>query len=140
MFENYSILSCAKDGKDPCYGNFIDYSLSSNEATLDLRMVNAEYCRPKPAECHCKTMLKTLLDRYLDLNQIEGTFTAVHFMKGCRCYLGTAARANFKFVQMNTKIEGCNEKTEFNDKTYVEICDNFKKNNCIAARGSITKN
>ena len=141
--ESYSILTCAEDGKDFCEGNFIVYSLSSNRVTFDLRDVNAEYCKPKPKACHCKTMLKNLLDRYPELNKIDGYFTADPFIKGCRCYLGTAARANFKFVQMQSKIEECNEKTEFNDETYGKICDNYKKKNCMGkggSTGSITKN
>ena len=84
-------------------------------------------------------MLDTLLTRFSDVNKIEGSIAANIYLAGCRCYLGAAAQANFKFVQMASKKEECNEKNEFTSTTYRGICDDYQRKNCFGL-GFITKN
>ena len=70
-------------------------------------------------------------------------------MKGCRCYLGAAARANFKFVELSNTIEKCYGTKEITKEegpnNYVKVCEYYKKNKCYKdedgnpAMGDITK-
>ena len=39
-----SILSCAKDKKDVCKGNYIIYEVN-NDVVLELKSINAEKCK-----------------------------------------------------------------------------------------------
>ena len=102
-------------------------------------MILGEYCKPKPEACHCKTMLDKLLALNPNIDRIEGRFLPDHFMKGCRCYLGSAARAGFKFVELGGMKEQCQGKIEFDEHDYVETCEEFEKKKCAGEKGKITK-
>ena len=102
-------------------------------------MILGEYCKPKPEACHCKTMLDKLLALNPNIDRIEGRFLPDHFMKGCRCYLGSAARAGFKFVELGGMKEQCQGKIEFDEYNYVETCEEYEKKKCQGENGKITK-
>lgn len=126
----FMALTCAVKGANPQDGNYIAYvkdKSKDKKNKLHLINVNAESCKPKPKNCHCKTMLGSLLNKFLDVDEIEGYFMANPFMKGCRCYLGTAARAGFKFVQFHSEHKECNEKLEFSPKNYTKLCNDFER-------------
>ena len=135
------ILTCAKDKKLAHEGNHIMYLLTKveNIDVLHLGEVLAEYCKPKPEACHCKTMLDKLLALNPNIDRIEGRFLPDHFMKGCRCYLGSAARAGFKFVELGGMKEQCKGKIEFDEHNYVETCEEYEKKKCQGENGKITK-
>ena len=128
--KNGPILSCALPGKNLCdEGNHIQYAI--NENTFDLQNVYAEYCKPKPKECHCKTMLHHLLSQNPNIVRIEGIFSANPFIAGCRCYLGAAAKNGFKYVKLDSSKEGCGEEQDFITTPYKTVCKNYKNLNCI---------
>ena len=127
--------TCAiKQPDNDCWkydGNFIRYQLLDGEKTLKLVNINAEYCVPKPPGCHCNTMLSNLLPKLQKIDKIVGYFSANPFLAGCKCYLGSAAKANFKFLQM-TKVlpnapKECSRKISFDAKDYGKICEGLKK-------------
>ena len=122
----FSAVTCAKNGMNPEDGNYIAYA-TKKKNRLYLMNVNAEYCNPKPKTCHCKTMLHSLLSKYPEVDEIEGYFMAKPFMKGCSCYLGSAARKGFQFVQFESDIKECNEKRQFSVKNYTELCTHYHK-------------
>ena len=117
---------------DPQEGNYIAHYLKDDSHTIYLEDVYAEYCKPKPEECHCKTMLRNVLERFHDVDKIEGIFMASPFTAGCRCYLGAASRRGFRFVQFYSDRKGCNEKKEISpdkeaDTYYGHVCESYKK-------------
>ena len=131
---NYQInvLTCALKGADFCDGNHIQYT-KGNDGTHDfLRIdnVDGESCKPKPKSCHCKTMLAQVLEQNTEAKWIEGHFAAEDFMKGCKCYLGTAADAEFRFV----KIGKATRRIPFTKNNYDKTCKVLKK---IAQRAQV---
>ena len=60
-------------------------------------------------------------------------------MKGCRCYLGSAARAEFKFVELGGLKELCQGMIKFDEHDNVETCEEYEKKKCAGAKGKITK-
>ena len=141
----YNILTCAKDKKTSREGNHIRYSIKKegNINVFHLKNVVGEYCIPKPDACHCKTMLDKLLKEYSNIDRIDGAFVAQPFIKGCRCYLGSAARAGFKFVEfiefINIK-KVSHGKIEFGEHNYKSICEEYEKKKSMAmGKGKITK-
>ena len=72
-------------------------------------------------------MLDSLLASLPKLEAIVGYFSADPFMKGCRCYLHSAVKANFKFVQFDTIDEECGAKNEISEDKYKKVCKEYKK-------------
>ena len=62
---------------------------------------------------------------------------------GCKCYLGAAARAGFKYVTMQSGRNECDAEQTFNANTYEDLCNYYKKHKCgsreNAVEGKITK-
>ena len=83
----------------------------------------AELCKPKPKQCHCSTMLAKVLEENPKVDRIVGTFRPNHLMIGCRCYLGAAARSDFKYVKI-----GPAENFEFTRANYVKVCETILQN------------
>ena len=144
------VWSCAENAKDAEEeGNNIQYFINNKGTKLSIEMVDAEYCNPKPKECGCSTMLKSLLDKTPNVQHIEGYFVAKPFIKVCRCYLGAAARKGFDTVEFTSESskDECNAKLEFNnkepiegnDKHYANFCKNYENLKCGRAHGIITK-
>ena len=125
------ILSCALEGENLCDGNHIQYAI--NENTFDLQNVYAEYCKPKPKKCHCKTMLHYLLSQNPNIVRIEGTFSAKPAIAGCRCYLGVAAKNGFQYVKLESSKEGCSAEQDFITTSYKTICKDYQKLKCFDA-------
>jgi len=122
-------VSCTLDKRYWCQGNHIEYEVGRDESHifLKVRKVDAEYCKPKPEDCHCKAMLKMVLARHPEVNRIDGYFNANPFMKGCGCYLGQAAIAGFSLVG-DDDIEST-ERIEFTKENYVQVCKKLQKSN-----------
>lgn len=110
---------------------FIPFIKVENIDVLHLDGVLGKYCKPKPEACHCKTMLDKLLRLNPKIDRIEGQFLADHFMKGCRCYLGSAARAEFKYVELGGFKKLCQGKIDFDEHDY-------EKNKCGGVKEKIT--
>ena len=137
-----NMWSCALEGKDPCKeGNHIKYSVSGppNRRRLDIISVWAEYCKPKPEPCRCSKLMDSVLSKYPELQRITGQFDANPFIKGCNCYLGAAARANFRFVKFQSSKEECSRQREFNSNTYRGICEQYVTMKCTDGIGEVTK-
>ena len=66
-----------------------------------------------------------VLERHPEVNRIDGYFNANPFMKGCRCYLGQAAKAGFRFIE-DDDIEST-KSIEFTKENYVEVCETLQK-------------
>ena len=66
---------------------------------------------PRPKQCHCNAILDKLLARFTNIKKISGLFVARNVIEGCRCYLGAAARTNFKFVRIDEEgfLKRCEE-------------------------------
>ena len=102
-----------------------------NDVVLELKSINAEKCKPKPKGCHCKAMLDKLLQRYNKVNLINGYFMGDSFIKACKCFLGSAARFGFRFVEFSAA--GCSGKTKFADVDHDDhdsICEAVEKKKC----------
>ena len=123
----FMALTCSENKQRPCKGNFIAYGLQNGDSHLYIKNVNAEYCKPKPEACHCNRMLDNILAKYSELDEIEGFFMANPFMAGCKCYLGAAARAGFKYVQFESTKKKCNKKNKINIKNYGKVCKKYNK-------------
>ena len=122
-------------------GNYVQYYVK--DKILELEMVRTDYCQPKPGECNCKALLSRVLQANKGVNEIKGTFMARPWVFGCNCYLGTAARAGFKHVKLDSNKKICQDKREFNEKNYGKICALYGKQKCedskTPPRGKITK-
>ena len=77
----------------------------------------------------------------MDVNKITGTFAASPWQAGCKCYLGAAARAGFKYVKLASRKEICQNKREFNTEDYGTICALYGEQKCDDNQptGEITK-
>ena len=70
-------------------------------------------------------MLQKVLESNPQVDRIDGYMKADPFIAGCRCYLGAAARAGFRFVEdCDPK---CKERFEFTTDDYGKICENLHK-------------
>ena len=128
-------------------GNFIDYILpwqnSMNIIKIDL--VDAEYCDPKPDNCHCKTLLDSLLRQFQQLRIIELLFIASPFQSACKCYLGTAARLGFDTVEnliedpRTSDQQFCVQLRRLTVVSYADICTGYEKHNCVETTWVISK-
>ena len=121
-------MTCAANDLDKRKGNHIEYAVNKdrNENVLEIGMVVGDLCRPKPEQCHCKTLLQRLLELNPQVDRIDIRIDANPFMAGCKCYLGVAARAGFKFV------EDCEPagRIEFTTNDYEKICETLPKSKC----------
>ena len=135
-------------------GNYIRYQLpyENSREILRLDQVNTEYCDPKPANCHCKTLLGSLLRAHLDVKKISFHFAAKPFVAGCKCYLGEAERLGFNNVQVlpptymifdtRKKLpKACTKERKLTAKNYPSICAIYEDNECsgIGVDWAITK-
>ena len=137
--KNIFTYTCAiRKADDPCWendGNYIRAMLMDDDKTLKLLNIYAEYCNPKPPACHCNTMLSSLLSSLLpehpNVDKIVGYFAANPFIKGCKCYLGSAAKSDFKFLQMMKVRPGapeeCSRKISFDETNYGKVCEDLQK-------------
>ena len=80
-------------------------------------------------------MLKRLLKRHPEVNRIDGYFNANPFMAGCRCYLGQAADAGFKFIE--DVAVGPTLRIPFTKESYVDVCEKLEKSNLKEGYGCI---
>ena len=78
-----------------------------------------------------------MLQQNRDIDKITGYFDAHPMIAGCKCYLGSAAGAGFKYIQLQSKKEICNEKKLFNVQTYGEICEWYQKHKCADKKGKM---
>jgi len=121
-----SAISCSKDEDDFRKGNYIIYEVRNegNQEILELNSINAEICKPKPKKCHCKTMLDKLLNRYKNVDRIDGIFFGNSFIQTCKCFLGSAAYFGFHFIEFSAR--SCTGKNEFSKTNYGSICDTME--------------
>ena len=77
---------------------------------MDLEMVYAEYCKPKLEACSCSKMLDNRLSNYSNLTKIKGMFAA-RKLKACNCFLGAAARSDFRIFSFKTQSKDPLEQT-----------------------------
>lgn len=127
-------------GQEGNHIGFITFIEDGRWEVMQLEQVNADYCNPTPPNCHCKTLLGSLLQRYPEVNKIKLQFTAEPFLAGCKCYLGAAARFGFDNVQFHTfPNEKCKELKLLTTKNYAIICKEYKKNKCGVLPWEITK-
>ena len=130
-------------------GNHIQYHITGT--SMSIKGVCMENCgEPRPKKCHCNKMLDEILARHKAVKEIVGIFSAEKHMAGCRCYLGAAARADFKFVQIDVPVNvpGCTvfseQKKEISAEKrspnyYVKVCNNLFEQGCKVLPGKITK-
>ena len=121
-------MTCAASDLDKRKGNHIEYAVNKerNENVLEIGMVVGDLCRPKPEQCHCKTLLQRVLELNPEVDRIDIRIDADPFMAGCKCYLGVAARAGFKFVQ-DCEPAG---RIEFTTNDYGKVCETLQKFKC----------
>ena len=108
---------------------------------MDIKAVQATYCKPKPEQCRCTSLLESLLAFEDTINQITGSFTADPFIKICKCYLGVAARQGFKFLRVDANSGGtsfCIGTKPLTVDNYAEMCETFSRNKCYG-KGEMTK-
>ena len=127
-------------------GNWMMYKIKDAKFVLEAAcMTNCG--EPRPKQCHCGSMLDSILARNKHVKEITGRFTAKaeNSMAACRCYLGAAARAKFKYVQMDEPgSQGhCAKKREINKSKhsinhYVKVCTELIKRGCKNGFGRIT--
>ena len=136
-------LTCRRENNPETEGNYIRASITRAGAELFLGDVWAEYCKPKLPKCRCKSLLGTILEDYPKLDTIRGYFAAYPKVAGCRCYMGAAARAGFKYVTMKSGRDVCDDKQTVNANSYVELCNYYKKHKCGSSErvvvGKMTK-
>ena len=123
-------MACVQKGTDDEEGNYVAYTIQTYDHALRLDAVWAKYCKPKPDACSCTSLLSRVLQENPDVNKIKGSFDAKPMIAGCKCYLGSAARAGFKYVRLESEKEKCNEQKIFNLETYRQICAWYDKKNC----------
>ena len=135
------IWTCARSCDQTKAGNFIKFRKFKNNdmEIIDLELVKTTYCKPRPPDCSCKTLLGSLLLWYPKINKIDLLFLADPFIVGCKCYLGAAARSGFDNVQAHTIYEKCNKIKLLTTQNYANICKEYKKNKCGSRRWEITK-
>ena len=100
---------------------------------MDIKAVQATYCKPKPEQCRCTSLLESLLALEDTINKITGSFTADPFIKICKCYLGAAARQGFKFLRVDANSGGtsfCIGSKPLTVDNYAEMCENLEINKC----------
>ena len=104
--------------------------------------VQTSYCKPKLEQCQCKALLEGLLLTEVAINDINritgyvGMLTNVpfipdkHYIKGCRCLLGAAARQGFQFFKFSTGSSFCIGAKTFTVDNYVQRCENLLIKKC----------
>ena len=109
------------------FGNHILYEITKdgNHHVVTVWNVVGDRCEPKPEKCHCKTLLQKLLELNPQVDRIDGYMKADPFIAGCKCYLGVAARAGFRFVE---DVEDASAgRMEFTTNDYGQICETLEK-------------
>ena len=122
---------------DQTKGNFIEFLKfkEDNREIINLIKVEATYCKPKPPDCHCKTLLESLLRLIPEVNKISLMFAASPFKAGCQCYLGAAARRGFDNVQF-----GSSKTMELLTTTnYANSCKKYEFHKLAYSSWEITK-
>ena len=70
-------------------------------------------------------MFQKVLELNPKVDRIDGYMKADPFLAGCRCYLGVAARAGFRFVE---DVEDASAgRMEFTKNDYGQICETLEK-------------
>lgn len=114
-------------------GNYMDIKVNE-DAVMWINGMWAAYCEPKQEVCRCKSLLGAALKANPSVKAIRGNFDAVPAIAGCKCYLGEAAKAGFKYVQLNNpKKEECTGRSLIGngkDGKYVKLCETWLKQNC----------
>jgi len=103
-------------------GNYVksaveDYGTSKEK--IIIMNVFTEQCDPKPANCNCKSLLDRVIKKFPNATTIELEFVANPADRGCKCYLGTAARNGFTSVE----LKKCKEVVDFDEKNYDQKCN-----------------
>ena len=105
-------IFCSKRFRDTKKGNYVHYRVKGT--TVNIFKVRGDYCDPKLIDCTCKSLFKRALDQALHktpaINRIRLVLAANPWEYGCRCYMGVAARAGFKYVKLLSNRRKCNEK------------------------------
>jgi len=110
---------CPKNGSDEVTsGNYVKAIYEQDKKNLKIEFVLALKCDPKPDNCNCKSLLNGMIEKFPTASKITLDFEATPAIKGCRCYLGTAARNGFKRVE----IENCNAIITFDLNNYSDKC------------------
>ena len=92
-------MACLQKGTDE-KGNYVAYTRIAH--TLELDEVWGKYCKPKLEACSCTSLLSRVLHENKDVDKITGYFDAHPMIAGCKCYLGSAAEAGFKYSQLKS--------------------------------------
>merc|ERR1711951_84907 len=117
-------------------GNYAETVLKDNGAKLRIEAVCAEQCEPKPSDCDCRSLLQKIIPLVKKVTTIELFFSPIGTkpdtaIKACRCYLGTAARNDFKTVQLeNCPKDGKTEVVKFDKNNYDKKCEVIVKKQC----------
>merc|ERR1711962_937492 len=121
-------------------GNYVESLVLENGAKLRIEEVCAENCNPKPPGCDCRSLLQSLITFDPPLIKKTGTIElffspdgtqSAGLIKACRCYLGTAARNDFKKVELEDCPEdGKTEVVHFDKQNYDKKCEEIVKKPC----------
>ena len=154
-FKQPRALMCMREGTCAKAGNYVAYRVHKNFRMLFLDLVYTNYCqRPKVPfarnrfACSCTELLTMVLNAYPEVNQVEGYFVAKPWEAGCKCYLNSAARAGYRYVDLRSPNPDCKGPKAFNVENYSEICLWYRDNKCVEnndprknpVKGFITKN
>ena len=133
-------LTCALREGFYKQGNWIFFNIRKDgnyHLRLEIEEVVANCCEPKPEQCHCNTLLRRVLQENLNVERIDGQFTANPFMAGCRCYLGVAAEFDFKWVEDCDDVTP--ERMEFTRTNYAQVCEKLEKQKCMGKNARLYK-
>ena len=132
VLKTVDVLTCALEDPDWRDGNHIVYGITKDSHhVLKLYKEISHHCGPKPEKCHCKDMLQKVLELNPQVDRIDSDMKVNPFLAGCRCYLGVAARAGFRFIEdCDLASEGPEGRIKFTTNDYEKICETLPKSKC----------
>ena len=146
-------LMCMREGTCAKAGNYVAYRVNKNFRMIFLDLVSTNYCqRPTAPQnrfaCSCTALLTMVLNAYPEVNQVEGIFVAKPWEAGCKCYLNSAARAGYRYVDLRSPNPDCKGPRPLTVDNYSELCLWYRDNKCVdnndprkyPVKGFITKN
>ena len=129
-------LMCMREGTCSKAGNYVAYRAHKNLRMIKLDLVSTNYCqRPKVSQnrfaCSCTELLTMVLNAYPEVNQVEGIFVAKPWEAGCKCYLNSAARAGYRYVDLQSPNPDCKGPKPLTVENYSELCLWYRDNKCV---------
>ena len=153
MYKETKISTCAINQKKPLDGNYVLYAIRDQGEirTLGILKIEDEYCAaPQPDNCRCEMLVRDLIvfhEMKIKESEIHAVLAQTpddenSYRNRCECLLKAAKDEQFRFVQMNQKVNPnpeCVRRMNLAELTPFLICHAYVQENCGLNQITITK-